>query len=162
MWTQKKYVLLCEVRRCFFYGVDFYQQRPRPACCKLSLSFSEWQRGLWESREIDVREIEGQTEKRGQERAGRSKMIFTAAIKAPLSWWIIICLTEGLENTKWTHSEPHICEQTCVCTFTHRLSAWQWLVCVCVWPPDTDCRTSCAGMLMFSKEINRERESERG
>lgn len=59
--------------------------RPRPACCKLSLSSSEWQRELWERGEIEVKEIEKTNRKeRGQERAGGSKMIFTAAIKAPL------------------------------------------------------------------------------
>lgn len=34
-------------------------------------------------------------------------------------------------------------------------------VCVCVWPSDTDCRTSCTETLMFSKEtITQQREDE--
>lgn len=97
-------------------------------------------------------------------------MIFTADIKAPSTWWIIICLTAGT----W-HTHKHSSSLIIVHQHVHAPTCYQLEnevedeVCVCAYAESMTCITEaeplCRGMLMFSKEtitqqkeINRETE----
>lgn len=115
---------------------------------------------LWYNLESDREDCGKQRDRRGKtvcncvcdrdsewERGGLL-MIFTAAIKAPLSWWIIIFLIGGFGDT---HSHTHEHAQSLALVSKHaRIRAHTGYqpengirVCVslCVhWPPDTQCR----------------------